>query len=425
MKIMLFSLGTRGDIEPFLAIAQRLHARGDKVVCAFPVQFGELVDQSKYAFHGLSEKFLELIEGEKAKLVLGGRGSIFKKLGALSWMIRTSGEMQKEVIAQQHALIEQIQPDRVIYNQKCLYPVVWGMKNKGKTTLLSPLPCTIHPYEEHAALGMGKDMGKLLNTFTYRFSNFFLFNTISRSTKKFQKAFGINLSTSAIKHHVLNGEKMIYTISPSLFSKPAYWNENVHVVGYHEREAQSAWQASPALESFVKTHTKIVFITFGSMTNPEPEEVTSAIVKVLSKHKIPAILNTASGGLKEPEEAPEHVFFTRSLPYAWILPKVYATVHHGGAGTVHTSLKYGCASLIIPHILDQHIWNDLLPQLGVGPAGVSIKKFSEKTFEPLLLKLLSTSAYKENALRLSEKLKAEDLEDYLLSTITEDQAIVR
>lgn len=422
MKAILFSLGTRGDIEPFLAIAEILNKNGYKVIYAFPAQFKEMVNEDMFEFFGLSEKFLELLEGEKAKLVLGGKGNIFKKLGALLWMMSTSQIMQKEVIQQQHDLIERVQPDRVIYNQKCLYPIVWGMKNKDKSVLLSPLPCTVHEYEDHPALGMGKDLGKFLNRFTYRFSNFFLFLTIKSSTKKYHKGLGLKLNASVIKNHVLKAEKMVYTISPSLFPKPGSWTDNVNVVGYHERDLQSDWQPSADLELFIAKHKKIVFITFGSMTNPEPEQKTQIILDVLSKNKIPAIINTAAGGLIRPNNFPDHVFFTEQLPYSWVLPKVYAAIHHGGSGTVHTTLKYGCASMIVPHILDQHVWNDILSKLNVGPTGMSIKKFSSQKFESLLLKLYHTGSYKENALRLSEIMKKEDLEDYFTEILLGNQS---
>ena len=417
MKAILFSLGTRGDIEPFLAVAERLHKKGHEVVCAFPVQFQKLVDESKYEFYGLSEKFLELIEGEKAKIVLGGKGNIFQKIGAIIWMIKVSQSMQKEVITQQHDLIESKQPDIIVYNQKCIYPVIWGIKHPHKITLLSPLPCTIHATRNHASLGMGSDLGVFLNKFTYRFSNYFLFKTIKSSTKKYHKELGIKISSSLIKKHILRKEDMIYTISPSLFPKPSDWTDNVRIVGYHEKELTSDWKPSKELENFIDSHKKILFITFGSMTNPNPERKTKEILSVLTKHNIPAIINTASGGLVKAQEYPDHVLFLDTVPYKWILPKMYAAVHHGGSGTTHTAIKYGCASMIIPHILDQYIWNDILPELNVGPKGMSIKKFSKQRFEKGVLDLLNNKEYKEKAIEIGNELLKENYEDYLLKVI--------
>ncbi len=418
MKAVLLSLGTRGDIEPFLAIAQKLKNLGYGVVCAFPAQFRSLVPKEDYDFFGLSEKFLELVEGEQAQMVLGGKGNVFQKMKALAWMIKNSQSMQKEVIIQQHDLLEKEKPEIVIYNQKCLYPVVWGIKNPGATTLLSPVPCTIHEFDGHAALGMGRDLGRFLNRMTYRFSNFFLFQTIHHSTKKYYQELGLRITPSKIGKHLLREEPMIYTISPSLFPRPHTWGENVQVVGHHEYKRPSTWKPSKALLSFLGRYQKPIFITFGSMINPDPRQKTQAILSVLSKHNIPAIINTASGGLVCPSEYRDHVFFTENIPYEWIFPKVYAVVHHGGSGTTHLAVKNGCASLILPHILDQHIWNDLIFRLGIGPDGISIKKFTASRFEKKLLDLLEKPAYRSAAEVYGKKISSEQLDEYLLEMVT-------
>jgi UDP:flavonoid glycosyltransferase YjiC (YdhE family) len=285
--------------------------------------------------------------------------------------------------------------------------MVWGMKHVGKTTLISPLPCTIHEYDGHAALGMGSNHGKFLNKLTYRFSNFFLFLTIKSSTKKYRDTLGLKLSTAKIKNHLLRKERMIYTISPSLFKKPASWPANVQVVGYHERSEESNWQPARELEQFIAKHKKIVFITFGSMTNPEPVQKTMDVLSVLAKKRVPAIINTASGGLVKPEIYPKHVYFTEQIPYSYIFPKVYAVIHHGGSGTTHNAIKHSCASMIIPHILDQHVWNDIISQLGLGPKGFPIKKLTTKLFERGLTQLLENKTYKHKALEIGQKMHSE------------------
>jgi UDP:flavonoid glycosyltransferase YjiC (YdhE family) len=264
---------------------------------------------------------------------------------------------------------------------------------------------------------MGSNLGVKLNKFTYRFSNFFLFKTINSSTKRYHKELGVKISSSILKKHILGEEEMIYTISPSLFPKPSDWSDNVHIVGYHEKEMNSDWKPSKEMEDFISQHDKILFITFGSMTNPNPVQKTKEILSVLTKHKIPAIINTASGGLVNVQDFPDYIMFLDTVPYNWILPKMYAVIHHGGSGTTHTALKYGCASMIIPHILDQHIWNDLLSELKLGPKGMSIKKFSTKGFENGVLNLLNTNEYKENAVKIGKEILKEDNEDYLLKVI--------
>ncbi len=155
------------------------------------------------------------------------------------------------------------------------------------------------------------------------------------------------------------------------------------------------------------------------MINREPERNTQTFLKVLEKNNIPTIINTASGGLIKPDHYNEQLFyFTDRIPYDWVFPKIHAVIHHGGSGTTHTALKYGCASLIIPHIIDQFIWNKILNRKGAGPLGMDISKVTEKKIEPLIIDLYNNESYKTAAENLGEQIKAEDFENEIIEAIT-------
>ena len=61
-----------------------------EVTCAFPEQFKDVVKNVDISFDGLSMKFLELIEGEKGQLLMGGRGSTIKKVATKNQMVLMS-----------------------------------------------------------------------------------------------------------------------------------------------------------------------------------------------------------------------------------------------------------------------------------------------------------------------------------------------
>ena len=61
MRILLISLGTQGDIEPFLSQAALLKAEGHEIHCLFPEQFRTLVMELRYGFSGFDARFLELL----------------------------------------------------------------------------------------------------------------------------------------------------------------------------------------------------------------------------------------------------------------------------------------------------------------------------------------------------------------------------
>lgn len=313
------------------------------------------------------------------------------------------------MLNQQVEIVRDEAPDRIIYGGKAIYPILWSILNPNKAIALSPVPCLIHPVRDLPHIGFSGNYGSWLNMTTYRLANWGLVKHIVSSTKELRDKMGI--SSSQIKPAIFQ-QKMIYTISPSLFPRRDIWPQNIKVVGYRKRNKTSNWMPNQALVEFLDNHEKILFITFGSMTNPEPEEKTAIIMDILERHSIPAIINTSSGGLKKPAHYnSEIIHFIESIPYEWIFPKVYAVIHHGGSGTTHTALKYGCASMIIPHIIDQFLWNKLISSKGVGPKGMPIKRFSKTLLEPKLLDLFTNETYRQRAENISKEMSMEKLDN--------------
>jgi UDP:flavonoid glycosyltransferase YjiC (YdhE family) len=417
MKILLLSLGTRGDVEPFLAIGEICKEKGHHVMCAFPEQFKHLADDANIKCIALTPKFINLVESEDGKTAMGGKVSTVKKIGALIRLYRQSYTVTKELLHQQHNIIEKEKPDKIIYSHKATYPIIWGINNPEKSILVSPIPCITHYVKNHPTIGFNRNYGTFFNKLTYWLSNFGLLQNVLSTTKEFRKS--PKITGKQIKKEILT-RKMIYTVSPSIFPRPDYWPENAKVLGYHERSNVVNWQADERLHQFIANHDKILFITFGSMINPEPAETTKIIVDILEQHHIPAIINTASGGLIEPVEYDTDIIhFVPHIHYDWVFPKMYGIIHHGGSGTTHIALNHGCTCMIIPHILDQYVWNDLISDLGVGPKGIAINKITKQTLEPKILDLFQNDSYKKKALQLSEEMKKEDFREKLYKTITE------
>jgi sterol 3beta-glucosyltransferase len=409
VKFLLISIGTRGDMEPFLATAEALKSKGHEVVCAFPKQFQTLAEDSGIPCHPLSRKFLELIGGEKGQAAMGGNISFLKKIRLYYQLYKSSAKINAIMLSQQVEIVRDEAPDRLIYGGKAIYPILWSILHPNKAIALSPVPCLIHPVRDLPHIGFNGNFGSRINMATYKLANWGFVKHVVSSTKELRNKMGI--SSSQVKPAILK-QKMIYTISPSLFMRRDTWPQHVNVVGYRERNKTANWVPDQALVRFLENHEKILFITFGSMINPEPEKKTAIIMDILERHSIAAIINTSSGGLKKPAHYnSKSIYFIENIPYEWILPKIYAVIHHGGSGTTHTALKYGCASMIIPHIIDQFLWNELISNKGVGPVGMPIKKFSKTLLEPKLLDLYTNETYKERAEKISEEMDMEKLDD--------------
>ena len=98
---------------------------------------------------------------------------------------------------------------------------------------------------------------------------------------------------------------------------------------------------------------------------------------------------------------------------------MYAVIHHGGTGTTHLAIKYGCATMIIPHLFDQFIWDKIISDLGVGPKGIKINRINNKNLELKILELLNNRSFKEKSAKIGNQMKKEDFKDELYKTIIE------
>ena len=83
MKILFTAIGTRGDMEPFLALAEIFKNKGHEVTCLFPEQFRHLAEASGFGFASLGTGFIELINSTDGRIAMSGGKFGFRKLTSL------------------------------------------------------------------------------------------------------------------------------------------------------------------------------------------------------------------------------------------------------------------------------------------------------------------------------------------------------
>lgn len=404
MKFFITAIGTRGDVEPFLAIGDLLLKNGHSIVMAFPQQYCHLINDG-IKYYEYSPLFLELLEGIEGKEIMTGSSGLGNKIGSFYRLYKNSININQTLAQQQFEYIKNENPDIVIHHPKCTYPPFWSQESGKKSIVVSPVPYYLHYHPDGNHLGFSI-LPKFLRKFSYRLANFGLAIMVKSLCKNWHLSFNLT-KTFIIKTYL--SSPLVYTISPSLFRKSNTWPTNVKVLGYHERNRAENWVPSEELLNFITKNDKILFLTFGSMVNKDPLKTTEIFISILTKLKIPTLINLAGGGLMKIDNLPNFISCIDTIPYEWILPKVYCTIHHGGSGTVHTSLKHGCSTMIIPHIIDQYNWNVKISDLGVGPKGIAINKLNEVDLENKISDLWENKKYKKLALEISEVMKNEIL----------------
>jgi UDP:flavonoid glycosyltransferase YjiC (YdhE family) len=282
MKVLMLSLGTRGDCEPFLGVGEMLRERGEDVVCAFPEQYRELAESSGFRFLSLGSAFIDLLDSEDSRNAISGKG--LKRVAATFRTAMASLPTQKEVISCQREIIEKENPDVIIFHPKAVYPVVHYLETGKRAILLGTVPQMLHEVEGRPHVGLDGLPTKL----SYTIANFGFAKSAMLAANMFYKG---KYNAKQLQDAILK-LPIFYTVSPQIFPRPEYWGANAIVVGFWERDKTVGWQPPPEIARFIENHGKILFVTFGSMTNRDPAGNTAIIADTLQELGIPAIMNT-------------------------------------------------------------------------------------------------------------------------------------
>ncbi len=199
----------------------------------------------------------------------------------------------------------------------------------------------------------------------------------------------------------------LFGYSPAIVPKPRDWADWHHVTGYWFLDAPPDWQPPPELIEFLEAGPPPVYIGFGSMSDEKPEILTRIALDALQMTGRRGIL--ASGWIElGGVDLPDTVFRIGSIPHDWLFPQMAAIVHHGGAGTIAANLRSGVPSILTPFMGDQFAWGKIIADLGVGPPPIPIKKLAAARLAAAIEAAVTDPALRVRAAALGERIRAED-----------------
>jgi UDP:flavonoid glycosyltransferase YjiC (YdhE family) len=106
-------------------------------------------------------------------------------------------------------------------------------------------------------------------------------------------------------------------------------------------------------------------------------------------------------------DLPGTVYHAGPMPHTWLFDRVSAIVHHGGFGTTGSALRAGRPAIIVPHIIDQHLWAKRVHELGVGPEPIPRAKLSAAGLAEAIAQATSDDTMREAAAALGEHIRGE------------------
>lgn len=401
-QVLLLTSGTRGDVQPFVALGQGLRRAGYLVRLCTHTRFRRFVEGHGLEYAYMDDGLLELADTQEGRALTEGKGNVFAAVRAMQPVFaRTLRDAERAAEG----------CDIIIYHPKAMAGPSLAEARGIPGVMSLPLP-SLTPTRAFALPLLGeRHLGQLLNRWSYvplRLSSVAYYGEL----KRWRALLGLPTpSRFASPHHDASGRAVptLYPVSPQVVPTPSDWPATTRMTGYWFLDSDEG--PSDALAAFVAAGTPPVVIGFSSMVGQNVAERTQAILCGVKQAGVRAVLVSSWGGVDEHEVRgadPEQIFLTPSAPFGWLFKRAAALIHHGGAGTTGEGLRAGVPTLVCPFFGDQPYWGARVHSLGVGPRLIPQKRLSADSLAAALNEMLTNQEMRKRARTLGARIRTEN-----------------
>jgi sterol 3beta-glucosyltransferase len=399
--ITILCSGSRGDFQPYIALAQQLKKFDKDVRITGSRSFEGFIRGYGIDFYPIEADIETLHVDPKLLKAAGSADNPLKMLLAFNKMKEFGVYMVNDFYAACEG------SELIIYHPGCTIGYFAAQKFGIPSVLASPFP--MHKTKEYLSVVMyGKAKpNRLTKKISYAMIQGMLWMASKDSVKGFLKnRFGTKPENFSCPYeqHTDKKHPAIVSCSNFVFGRPADWNENIHQNGYWFVEETSEYTPSKELATFLAAGEKPVYIGFGSMTALDKHDYLAEIAaEAITKSRKRGIIC----GMGKPDNLPKNIIAIDSIPHSWLFERVSAVCHHGGAGTTAAGFKAGVPSIIIPFSNDQFAWAHRSYDLGVGAKPISKKELTSDKLAAAI-RFALTDQIVANAKTLGKKIATEN-----------------
>lgn len=397
MKICIMTFGTRGDVQPYVALGRGLQAAGHAVTIATLAEFTSLVTDYGLQHDVLRGDYLKAAQAAEQQSAAGKRRNPLK-------LLRQYIKMARETLADEWTSAQKAEV--LIYNSAALGGYHIAEKMGIPAFASHPAPLYSPTREFPSPFFPFRNLGPF-NKLSHR-----LFAAIGpamyrRPIREWRRdVLGLPPATGEDRLHGKPVTKL-YAYSQAVLPRPADWDESSVVTGYWFLDAPRDWQPDPALVRFLQAGPPPVYVGFGSMFMLGGARKTEIVLKALRLAGQRGVLATGWGGLTA-EKSSDDIFVLEAVPHDWLFPQVAAVVHHGGAGTTGAALRAGKPTVVCPLVGDQSFWGRRVAALGVGPSPISLRQFASEKLADAIAMAVADQGVRQRAPALGAIIRAED-----------------
>ncbi len=383
-KTAMFTMGTRGDVQPYIYLARELQKQGFDVILGSHPCWRSLIEEAGVSFEPVGPD----IDIEKEAAVIRGKTSnpLLSILKTVNFIMRIIQGATNEV----YKLCEG--RDLIIVTHSQIGAVEAGVL--GITTVNVTLQQEMIPQKLKTPTWKDKLIGGMIARMA------------AKPYNKIRKVYGLKPVKSA--DEIMSDRLNLIPISRYVLERNPYWGEENVITGYWYEE-EPEYQPKEDLARFLEQGDRPVILALGAMSfeDHSEKEKLDLFVHAFEKTGCRTVIQGFQKTRKE-YELPDTMIFCDSVPHSWLFRQGKCVIHHCGFGTTAASLVYGIPSIPVPHVLDQVGFAMQLEKAGVSSKLLRSKDLSEDNIINRIEEINSTYEEKRNRARMmSEKIRTE------------------
>jgi rhamnosyltransferase subunit B len=398
LRVIIHTIGSAGDVHPFLGIGKALQDRGHEVFVVTNPVFETAVSANGLGFYPLGT----VMDFQKTK----DDPDLWHPRRAFPTVIR-------HAVDPSHAPILEITRELRIPGRTVMLASSLAFAARTASELLEIPYATVHlapaifpsvfRQPEIHGLPFGNGAPRILKRIQWNIAGRVVDHFALPGLNRFRTALGL-----APAKHLLgdwwNSPKRVIALFPDWFA-PAQpdWPTQTRQTGFPLFDEKDSRPISQELEEFLDAGSPPVVFTPGSAMS-QGHHLFAEAAKALRRIGRRGIFLTPFSECLPPDLAPD-ILAVPYAPFSQILPRCAAIIYHGGIGTCAQALQAGIPQLIQPMAHDQLDTLSRIRELGVGD-GIMPRRFKEKPLAAALEDLLSNPSYRKNAAEFAKRFES-------------------
>ena len=425
-RIALLTTGTRGDVQPFVALARGLQQAGCSVTLAAPSDAAALSARHGVPFAPMRASYQALLASDE------GQAMLRNPLRAVRYWRSVVLPLVRTTLDDAWAAAAGVDgrgADVVIHHPKLLGGAEIAERLRVPVVVATPVPLVV-PTRAFPAPGVAtRSLGPLLNRASFapvRLAAGLFAGELRRWRAAVPTVRPSSGAASASRREPGAPFAVLHAHSVHLVPRPDDWPVWAHVTGDWPLDDGGAPPPDDPLHAFLAAGAPPVYIGFGSLGVQGPRATLPVVLDAVERAGERAILALgndhaahagAAAGVPSAADSPAgqlarlvasgRVHLVRDVSHAWLFARCSVVVHHGGAGTTTAALRAGRPSVVCPVFGDQGFWGSRVEALGAGPAPLPQRTLAAPPLAAAIHAAVHARHLAANARALGERLRTE------------------